>query len=76
MILSKILNERESLTRKISKDLVKSLKSARSCNPQFYQNYDHFNNTSTEIKSKVSCCTIENDHNFDKTEYHATVFLE
>ena len=28
------------------------------------------------IKNKVSWCIIENDHNFDKTEDHTTVFLK
>ena len=45
-------------------------------NPQFFQNCDHFQYNMSWNQNKVNWCIIENDHNFERTEDPATVFLK
>ena len=45
------------------------------CNPQFFQNYDNFQDINWN-QNKVSWCIIENDHNFERSEDRATLFLK
>ena len=44
--------------------------------PHFFQNCGHFQYNISWHQNKVSCCYIENDHNFERNEDRATVFLK
>ena len=45
-------------------------------NLHFFQNCGHFQNNISCHQNKVSWCYIENDHNFERNEDCATVFLK
>ena len=43
--------------------------------PRFFQNCGHFQYNQLN-QNKVSWCYIENDHNFERNDDRATVFLK